>query len=296
MYPPVIVVISVFSIGWSSIFIVMSDSPPLVIAFWRMLLATLMLLPFSIHAHGKDALRPGKYLGPRAPLILLGIGAILAIHFGTWIASLQYTTVAISVVLVCSHPILLVGLGAVRGERPSRTALVGLLVAFIGILLLSIRLAVGEGSDLGSSPVLGGVLAFIGAIAMAVYLVGGRRCRGTTPLFVYVTWVYGGAALVLLPFALASGQAFIPSQRELGLFVLMALIPSLMGHTMYNYALKWVRPSTVSISILGEPILSTSLAIPFLDQVPSWLFLVEGALILGGIFLVARDEFSRPDT
>jgi drug/metabolite transporter (DMT)-like permease len=190
--------------------------------------------------------------------------------------------VAASVVLVTSHPILVGLVGHFfMDERLSGLNALGILVGFSGVIILTSGHWEG-----GSDPLLGDLLAFLGGVAAGVYILGGRRTRQRISLVVYAFIVYGSCTLFLLLAVVITGAPlFTLPIEEWGLFMLMALGPSILGHTMYNWTLRYVPASVVSVSLLGEPIGSTLLAFLLLSQTPSDIVVVGFVVILAGILM-----------
>ncbi len=278
---------AIVAVSFSSIFIAWSSSPYVTIALYRLAFATLMILPFALL--GKD--RPLRRVSRRDAFLMAGVGAILATHFTLWIASLKAAGVAVpvasSVILVTSHPIL-VGLLShfVLKERVNRTMALGIVLGFSGVVVIAF-------ADYGAAApkLVGDVLAFLGGVAAGLYLLAGRSLRQRVSLTAYAFVVYGSATAVLFVFALALGASLTPTgadvPRELVLFLAMALVPHIGGHTLYNWALKWVSAPVISLSLVGEPIGSSLLAWLLLSQVPSALVGIGGALAIVGIAMTA---------
>ena len=282
------VAVAVVAVSFSSILIRWSEADALAIAAGRMLLSALLLLPFALTWGRKELLA----LPRRDLLLLTGIGLVLALHFSTWIASLGMTSIASSVVLVTSHPVLvgLVGHFMFK-ERLSALNAVGIAMGLSGVLLL----ATGDAGE-GRETLLGDLLAWLGGVAAGVYILAGRRTRQRMSIVPYAFMVYATCAAFLLGAVLATGTplATLP-RREWGLFLLMALGPSILGHTVYNWALKHVPASVVSVSLLGEPVGSITLAYLVFAEVPPDLALVGGAIIIAGILLATWRMGSRKD-
>ncbi len=277
---------AIVAVSFSSIFIWWSTSPFITIALYRLAFATLILLPFALL--GKD--RPLWRVSRRDALLMAGVGAILATHFTLWIASLKAAGISVpvasSVILVTSHPIL-VGLLShfVLKERLNATMAVGILLGFSGVIVIAL-------ADYGTSApkIVGDVLAFLGGVAAGLYLLAGRRIRQRVSLTAYAFVVYASATAVLFLYALAFGASLTPVgdvPRELTLFLAMALVPHIGGHTLYNWALRWVSAPVVSLSLVGEPIGSSLLAWALLYQVPSGLVGLGGTLAIVGIAMTA---------
>ncbi|OPY32438.1 MAG: EamA-like transporter family protein [Methanomassiliicoccales archaeon PtaU1.Bin124] len=274
------VLIAVVSVSFASIFIVWSTAPPIVIAAYRMLFAALILLPFASGPCRKQCAQ----LKRPTVLILAGIGLVLALHFLTWTTSLTMTTVAASTLLVTAHPLIIGLVSVFYLKETDKKAIVGMMLGFSGIVLIS--LSGFEAGDLG-----GDILAFIGCLFAAVYIIGGRVMRQKVDIVPYAFFVYAFAAAFLFAGAFASGAQVLPvSTENLVLFLLLAGVSTIMGHTVYNWSLKYVSASFVSISLLGEPILASVLALFFFNQVPSPVLIVSGILLLAGVVIVAKYE------
>jgi drug/metabolite transporter (DMT)-like permease len=221
-------------------------------------------------------------------LVLSGLA--LALHFATWIASLQYTTVASSVALVTTQPVW-VSLFAwlVLSERvgPRGLAAIGLCLA--GSVLIGAR-----DFTLGGQALWGDVLAVLGAILAAVYFVIGRRVREALSLGSYVGVVYAVAAVALLVAHLFVGTpltGFTP--QTWAVLAGLALVPQLIGHSLLNASVRYLSAPFVAVSILGEPVLATLWAVPLLGEKPDWVQLLGGSMALVGVVLMAREEALR---
>jgi len=259
------------------------EAHSLVIAAWRMALASLILTPIVL-VTCRDELRG---LTRREWSNALAAGLLLAIHFGTWITSLAYTSVAASVVLVTTYP-LFVGLAShlLLHEPVSRAMVAAILVGIVGSVLIGVG-DLGEGTH----RLWGDVLALMGAIAGAGYFLIGRRLRTRLSLLAYVYPVYTTAALILMPVMLATNLPPVPQRPETWLWlVLMALGPQLLGHSSLNWALRYLSATYVTIATLGDPIGSALLAWWLLGERPSLWAVGGGALILSGIAIASYAE------
>ncbi len=278
----VAIVVAVVGVSFASIFIRWSESPALVKATYRMGLASLILLPVAIGRFWGEI----RNLSTREVLTMAGVGVALAIHFATWIRSLDFTSVTSSVILVNGHPIL-VALAShyLMGERVPRLAAFGILLGLSGVLII----ALGDADEAGG--LLGDLLALAGGSMTAVYILSGRRIRQRVSLIPYVFVVYSASAVVLTLTTLTFGVSLVPAQelqRELLLFLGLALVSTILGHTLYNWSLRYVKAPIVSTSLLGEPVGASLLAILFLAEIPSLTDVAGGALAMVGIYLAAR--------
>jgi len=274
---------AIVAVSTASILIRWSDSDAFTIAFYRLGFATLILLPFAL----LDRTTPLRSLLRRDALLMAGIGVVLAAHFALWITSLKTAgvTVASSVVLVTSHPVMVALVSHfLLKERVSRMTAAGIALGFAGVVGIAV-------ADLGvSTTTLGGDVAALGGGVMAgIYFLAGRRLRQRVSLPVYAFVVYGSAAVALFVLAAATGK-LAPAgdlRRELLLFGAMAIVPQIGGHTLYNWALRYVPAPLVSVSLVGEPIGSSILAWLLLTELPSALVAIGALLALSGIFLTA---------
>jgi drug/metabolite transporter (DMT)-like permease len=281
-FPPNLALfISIIAVSTASILVRMSKGPPLVIATYRMLFSTLLLLPFFLRFDGYRKLRS---MSARGVASLMGIGVVLAIHFASWITSLSFTTVASSAIFVHIDPIFVAVVSHFfLKERVTKRMVAGIIIAFIGVTVI----AVGD-AGIGELNLYGDLLALIGGVMLGIYILGGRVVRRNLDLTSYVTPVYATASLVLVLMSLISGTPLTGYPvNEYVLFFAIALVPMIFGHTVYNWALRYVSAPLVSMSLLGEPVGASILALMFLDEVPSLMVLLGGVVTLAGILICA---------
>lgn len=288
--PYIVLSIGILAVSSAAIIISFARAegvPAVAIAALRLTFASLVLAPFVwTRARGEW----GK-LSRRDLALAMLAGIFLALHFAFWISSLDYTSVMSSVVFVSTNP-LFVGLASVifLHESLKRGTLLGIMIAGIGGALIGI-------TDLGSAgheSLFGDALALLGAVTVSGYLLIGRQLRKQLSLLAYIGLVYSTAAIVLLIMAIAMGANLLAySITGYVLVLLLAAGPQLVGHTSYNWALKYVSATFVTVTLLAEPIGATVLAIPILAQVPSPIKILGGALILAGIYFAARAETSE---
>lgn len=290
---------AILAVSSSSVFVrfAQADAPSLVIAALRLTFATLILAPIAWTRHRQEL-----KLFTRREIILGAVsGLFLAIHFATWISSLEYTSVASSVLFVSTGPLWVALLSPVLlNERLTRAAVVGLVVAILGgaIIGLSDACAWDAGlrcPDLGQilqeRAMWGNFLALVGAWTVSGYLIIGRKLRTTlnVSLIPYIFLVYGMAAIALLLLMFAAGQSpFGYPAPTYGWIVLLAGFPQLIGHSIYNWALRYLPAAFVAITTLVEPIGSAILAYFLLRETPAAGVLLGGMLILAGIYLASR--------
>lgn len=283
--------VAIVAISTGAILVRFSDAPSAVAAFYRVLFTTLPLVPVVIWRYEEDLRR----LQRRDMLFATLAGIALAFHFAAWFESLEWTSVAASVTLVQSQP-LFVAAGAwlLLQERVTRRMVAGILVAVVGIVAMSLGDLLGA-SLVGADPMLGNALAVGGAVMAAGYVLAGRSLRQRISLVPYVVVVYGVCTVVLLGIVLVQGDALTGYEsREWLLFAGLAIGPGLLGHTLINWALKYLESSVVSVSMLGEPVGATLLAVPLLAETPSQFTIAGGLVVLVGIAITASDRES-PD-
>ena len=214
-------------------------------------------------------------------------GFFLALHFGTWISSLNYTSVANSVVLVNTNPIWVgVLTPLISKDRLSWMTRIGIVISVIGGVII------GFGDfAIGRQALWGDFLALLGSICAAMYLLLGRNLRQKLSLLAYIVLCYGSAAIILWSFVLAlhlPARGFSPGTYSA--FVGMAVISQIIGHSSYNWALEWFSASLIAVSLLGEPIGATILAYSIFGDTLTWTKVVGGPLFLAAIYLAARGE------
>jgi len=289
----------ILAVSTASIFIKFAQhagAPSIVIAAFRLTLATLGLAPFVLTRYRSELRR----LSRREWFLALLSGVFLALHFAFWITSLQYASVASSVVLVTTTP-LWVALFAplVLHERVGMATYLGLLLALLGGTVVGLSDACRWQSDsllcpaaatfFGGTAFLGDFLALAGAWMAAGYMLVGRSLRAKIDLIPYIFVVYGMAAVVLIAIMVGMGESplGLPPLTYLWL-VLLALVPQLLGHSIFNWSLKYIPVSLVSVTLLGEPVGSTVLAYFILQEQPGWVKIIGAVLIMAGIWLAAR--------
>jgi len=283
------IVVAMVSVSWASIFIKWSESPPFIIAAYRLSFTCLLLLPFMVMSGGFRGIRR---FDARDLILILTSGVALAFHFGLWIVSLTLTLVPTSAILVTSHPLFVAAVSHfLLNEKVKRVAAFGILIAFSGVIVIALS-DLGEGTD----SLIGDLLAFVGGICAGIYFLSGRVARQKISLGPYVFSVYGLSAVFLFVGASVAGDSIIvTSMHEILLFLVMALVPSILGHTMLNYALKTVPAHVISTSVLAEPV-GASILVFFLlpHEVPgAWIFLGGGLVILG-LYVVLTRGFENP--
>ncbi len=280
--PWLALVVAVAAISWAGPLVRLATAPALSVAAWRMVFS-MAFIGVVLAARG-SVLKGARLTGREWAWAVTG-GLLLAGHFWSWIASLRYTTVASSVVLVSLQPFIVAVLSAVLlSERPTRRQWLGIAVAMAGAM------TVGWGDfALGPRALFGDALAFLAAWLVAGYYLIGRVLRRKLDLWAYVAVVYGVAAVALL-----AAVAVTPGSPMVGfplgdwlVFLALAAGPMMLGHTGVNYAIRYVPAYVANLFLLGEPIGATLIAwlLPAIAEIPPPQTLAGGALILLGIAL-----------
>ena len=283
--PYLALLIGMFAISTSAILIRHSNSEPLVIGSYRQAFATLIFLPFILKDRGEE-IRSQSYF-TLLEMILTGI--LLGAHFSFFITSVKETSVAASVLLATCHVVYVAVLGRIFfGEILSKKAIIGTSIALAGILILF-------GGDLLDNPgnFMGNLFAFISGILAGLYYLSGRKLRRSITLPTYAFVVYLFSFLTMFTVVLIQNLSYsnLPI-TEIQLFLLMALIPTLLGHTMQNWALAYLPAYVVSISLLAEPIGSGLLAWLFFQEIPSFGVILGGLIVIAGLYFVIIAEES----
>ncbi len=281
--PYLALIAGTLAVSTGAIFARLADAPALVIAAYRVGLASLLLAPVTWWKARDEIV---KLSGRDLKLAVLS-GFFLALHFATWISSLDYTSVANSVVLVNTNP-LWVGLltPLIAKERVRRAAVYSIVISVIGGAII------GYGDfATGGQALLGDALALAGSMCAAIYLLLGRSLRRKLSLLPYIFLCYGSAALILWAIVLVLRlpiSGFSPGTWAA--FGGMALIAQILGHSTYNWALRWLSAGLIAVSLLGEPIGSTILAYIIFDEGLTVYKVVGGLIILCAIYLAASAE------
>ncbi len=294
---PFAIVIAILAVSTASIFVrfAQREAPSIVIAALRLGFAVVAIAPFAIIRYRSELRKLNRH-----QLLLAALsGGFLAVHFAAWITSLEYTSIVSSVVLVSTGPLWVALFSPLFLKEPLiRPVLIGMLLALLGgtVIALGDSCQIDHGlvcpsfsGFLRGEALLGNFLALVGAWALAGYLMIGRSLRSGMSLVPYIFVVYGVAAVALFAAMFASGQ------RPTGLsgmtyawILLLALIPQLIGHSTFNWILRFLPVTLVAITTLGEPVGSAVLAYFILKELPASLTIFGGLLILAGIYISSR--------
>ena len=301
-YQPVVATaFGILFVSTASIFIrfAQAEAPSIVIAAGRLLIASIVLVPLAFIKFRND------YAGLSKTDYLKGglSGLFLALHFATWISSLQFTSVASSVVLVTTTPLWVAILSPLVLKEPIRkSVIIGLVVSVTGGVIVGIGNAcemnqarlVCEAAIFTGQAMLGNFLALFGAWMAAGYMLMGRQLRKQLSTISYSALVYGVAALLLVVAVIIRGDPVFSYSGETYFWLLaLAIFPQLLGHSLFNWSLKYISAAYVSLTLLGEPIGTIVLALIFLKESPTLLESVGAVLILVGIIVGSLDRLKR---
>lgn len=273
MKPQSALLLGVIAVSFAAPLIKLASAPPLAIAFYRLAFAATATL---LLARG----RPGRLPSLRDRILTLLAGVLLGLHFGVWIASLRYTSVVSSVVLVTLQPII-VALASrfFLQERLPARSLLGIVLALAGGAAMAVADCPG-----GRDSLFGDALALLGAVFVSGYLLLGRVLRRDIGTLTYTFWVYAAAALVLLTLSQVTATPLgpYPAQDWL-IFATLALVCTLLGHSVFNWALAYLPATSVTVAILGEPIGAGILSYVLFGERPSFWQVLAGVLLLSGV-------------
>lgn len=281
----IMIVIGVFGISLSSIFVKFASAPSAVTAAYRLLWTVLLMSPV---VWGRGEVRTELLHVSRKNLLLSCLsGVFLAIHFALWFESLRHTSVASSTTIVCTE-VIWVSLGYclfLKGKLSLKA------MAAIAVTLLGSTLIAFADSAAGGAHLYGDILSLLAAVAVAVYVLLGRVVRESASTTVYTYIVYTACAAVLLLLCLFQGNNLFDYGLRAGIVgLLLAVFSTILGHSIFSWCLKYFSPSFVSASKLCEPVVAAILAGFLFAEIPSALQLVGGILILGGVFYYSKLE------
>lgn len=279
-------VVGIIAISFSSIFVRWSSADVAVIAMYRLFLTNLLMLPF-VWKYRHEMMR----LNFRQWGLLLASGVMLALHFLLWMGSLRLTSVASSTVILALEPILiLAGSVWLFKAKINRMMIIGMGIALLG------SIAIGAGDfQLAGTALQGDVLSLLGTIAVAIHMLLGQFLRSGLSAFSYNFWVFFVAACTLAVYNLAMGHPFGGyAASEWGIFLLLAIVPTIFGHYLFNWLLQYMNATTVSMGVLGEPVFSSLLAWMLLGESLSAMQMIAGVVIIFGVWIFIRYGKTKP--
>ncbi|MEH7331318.1 DMT family transporter [Neobacillus drentensis] len=281
--PYAVLAIGVLSVSASAIFVKLSTAPSGVIAFYRLFFSVLFMLPIFLTKHVSEL----RLITKKDWLFSAIAGILLAFHFILWFESLNYTSVASSTVLVTLQPLFaFVGTYFFFKEKLSTKAILSGIIAVAGSIIIS-----WGDFQISGTALYGDVIALLACIPVTAYLLFGQNVRKRVSLITYTFIVYFMSTITLFIYCLAAGEPLFPySSSNWTYFILLALFPNLLGHTLFNWSIKWLSTSTISMAILFEPVGATILAFFLLSENVVWTQILGGVVVIGGILLFVIDE------
>ncbi|MEK4700860.1 DMT family transporter [Solibacillus sp. FSL R7-0668] len=282
IHPYIPIFIGVISVSLSAIFVKLANADAGVIAFYRMFFSVLIMLPWFLMNYRHEV----KTLSKRDWLFSAIAGVFLAFHFILWFESLNYTSVASSTVLVTMQPLFaFIGTYLIFKEKITLKTIVAGMIAILGSVLIS-----WGDFQISGSALYGDVLALVACALVTGYLLFGQDVRKRLSLVTYTMVVYSISTITLFFYIIAKGESFGPyPAMEWFWFILLAIIPNLLGHNLFNWSLKWVSTNVISIAILFEPVGAAILAIFIFEEYLSATQIIGGLIVLAGILLFALD-------
>lgn len=281
--PLFVLAIGVAAVSTSAILVKLSTAPSAVIAFYRLLFSVLLMLPFFILKYVSEL----KLITKQDWAFSIVSGMFLAFHFILWFESLNLTSVASSTVLVTLQPLFaFVGTFLFFKERFSIIAMLSGLIAVIGSVIIS-----WGDFRISGTAFFGDMLALAACALITFYLMFGQAVRKRVSLVAYTFIVYAISTVTLFIYVLFSGDPLYPYQSsDWVYFFLLALIPTLLGHTLFNWAVKWLSTSVISVAILFEPVGATLLAYYLLGETVIWTQGIGGIIVIVGISIFLLDK------
>ena len=272
--------VAVLAVSTSGPLVREADAPTMAIAFWRTLLGSAVIVPLALVRNRREL--HGLSRGQVRTAMIAGL--FLALHFGTWIPSLSFTSVASSVALTCTQPVWAAVMARTRGEHIARGAWFGIAVALCGALLLT-----GVDFSLSARALFGDLLALTGGIFGAAYVTVGADARRTMSTTVYTALCYPVAATGLV-IACVAGRQPLAGYSARTWWILLAITagPQLLGHTLVNRVLHAISATVVSVAILFEIVGASLIAWWWFGEAPSGGAYPAAALIAAGVVLVVR--------
>lgn len=285
-FPTLPVFVGVIAVSFSSIFIKLCSAPAGAIGMYRLAFSVIVLIPWAIHQFPKV-----RTLSRRDGIALIVSGVLLGLHFLLWIGSLKHTSIASSMIITSLQPgFVAIGATFMFRERLSTRGYVSLVCALVGTMI------VGIGDEHGSkSTIYGDLLSLFGTVAISGYMLVGQRVRARLPSSAYNASVFAIATVTLLFFNLSARAPMAGFRPVDWLWIaLLALIPTLFGHALFNWLLQYLNATTLSVTILGEPLGAILLAAWILHSPITLHQVIGGIVTLVGVALFLRRGIRRP--
>lgn len=273
------VIIGVIAVSTSAILVKLANGvPSAIIANYRLLFAVIIMAPYVFIKHRNQF----KIIKRKDWILATVSGLFLALHFILWFESLNHTSVASSVILVTLQPIFaFIGTYLFFQERFSSGVIISVIITLIGSFIIS-----WGDFQLSETALLGDLLAIGGAIAVTAYFLCGQQLRRSLSLITYTFIVYSISSLTLIVYNIILNNSFVGYSGKYWLiFLALAIFPTFFGHTLFNWALKWLSTSTISMAIVFEPIGATIIAYFILGESVTYSQWLGGTVVIFGLFL-----------
>ncbi|MFC5530209.1 DMT family transporter [Cohnella yongneupensis] len=281
--PPLIpLLIGMIAISFAPILVRFSDADVSVQGMYRMLFTVLLMLPF-----GRKQLRTIGSISRKDWLLLVLAGIFLALHFFLWMASLDYTSIASSTIILALEPVfVMVGAYFLFKDRIGRVALLGLFVALVGTCFVSSGDLV-----LSDTAFTGDLLSFFGTLAVVVNMLIAKRILTRVSSYLYSLIVFAVSAILFTVYNIASGISVTTyPAKEWLVFLLLAIVPTVFGHLIFNWLLQYLKTTTISMSVLAEPVGASILGMFIFGEFINGFQLAGGVLVIVGLLLYLRSE------
>lgn len=287
-HPMYMIVIGVIGISLSAIIVRFSEAPSIITAAYRLLWTVALMSPAVL---GRSSFRRELFSVSRKTVLLCAAsGIFLALHFTSWFESLRYTSVASSTVIVCTESLwVALGFCVFLKGRLSLKAILCIAASFLGSVLIAMA-DYGHGGD----RLAGDALALFAAVMVAAYTLLGRVVRANTSTTVYTYIVYCFCALSLVLAAVCTSTPFFGyGSRSVLVGLLLAVCSTLLGHSIFSWCLKYMSPAFVSSSKLCEPVVASLIAMFLFQEMPTFLQIAGGAVVLAGVICYSKVESGK---
>ncbi|MGF9889824.1 DMT family transporter [Priestia megaterium] len=287
--PPVFLLIGVLAVSFSSILIKWSDAPASILGMYRLLFTVLLFLPFLPWRQMKILFKNSTV---KECLMLAVSGVFLGLHFLFWMESFSHTTVASAMILTALEPVFVViGAYFLFKEKTSKVGIISILIAVSGSVIIA-------SGDIGVSKtaLYGDLLSILGTVAVSVHMLAGQElCRKMPPIiYSFAVFLIGG--LVLFVYNICTNVSLTQyDTKDWWIFLLLALIPNIFGHALFNWLLKYVGATTISMAILGEPIGAIILAYFLLGEMTTVSHLVGGMIVMISVMIFLKYKAAEPE-
>ncbi|QFT90330.1 EamA-like transporter family protein [Bacillus sp. THAF10] len=284
--PYMALAVGVITVSASAIFVKLADAPAGVIAFYRLFFSVIFLLPIFLWKYVGEL----KNITKRDWFFSAIAGTFLAFHFILWFESLNYTSVASSTVLVTLQPLFaFLGTYIFFRERLSARAIISGILAVTGSFIIS-----WGDFKISGMALFGDFLALIACALVTAYLLFGQDVRKRVSIITYTFIVYSFSCLTLFIYVLISGDSFTNyAASDWFWFIMLAIFPTLLGHSLFNWAIKYISTNVISMAILFEPIGAAVLAYFVLEEIVTYSQFAGGLLVILSVGYFLRSNRKR---